>query len=115
MAGKLELKLPKLVIKMGPDHGLPFDELLKVLKSNSVLVKAIVKWQKCLNSTILVQFVSQDGLLTLCQYHEKLNDVHNQISSILVKNAANDIVLTEADRPLVRLCAHLAWDSSVHV
>ena len=58
-------------------------ELTKIVKENSILVRSIQKWQKSMNSTVLVRFVSQDGLVILCQYYEKLREVQSQITEIL--------------------------------
>jgi hypothetical protein len=115
MAAKLTRDLPKLVVKMGPEHGLALEPLLKALKSDAALVRAIHKWHHCLNSTVLVRFVSLEGLLLLCLYYEKLRGVQNQINEVLTENAQNRIQLSAEDRVLVRLCAHVAWDSSVQV
>ena len=41
---KVDLNLPKLVVKMGPEHQLPLAELMEKLKSNAVLIKTIQKW-----------------------------------------------------------------------
>ena len=41
LTAKLDLNLPKLVVKIGPEHQLPLDQLAKALKNNSMLIRSI--------------------------------------------------------------------------